>query len=315
MISVVIPVKDGGEDLRRCLDGLARQTIDDEVEVVVVDSSSTDGSAELARERGASVHVIPVAEFNHGSTRNLGAELARGDLLVFTSQDAYAEADDWLARLVAPLRGRPGDRIAGVYGRQLPHDHATPPERYFLDFLYGPEPREQNAASASELSMETTLFSNANAAIPRSVLADFPFASDIIMSEDQEWSRRVLLAGYGIVYEPRAAVRHSHPYTIGSAFRRFFDSGVSAERAYLAGGRPSGRVLRRAALRYAGGELAWLWRTGHRRWIPYAAAYELAKFAGLQLGARHRRLPLWLKLRCTALPSYWTEGAATLESS
>jgi rhamnosyltransferase len=310
MISVVIPVKDGGEDLRRCLDALGRQSVDDEVELVVMDSSSKDGSAELARRHGARVHVIASHEFNHGGTRNVGAELARGDVLVFTSQDAYAASDDWLAKLTAPLRD--DERVAGVYGRQLPHHDATPPERYFLDFLYGPQPRLQRATGVDELSMETTLFSNANAAVRRSIWQQFRFVDDIIMSEDQEWSRRVLLAGHAIAYEPRAAVRHSHPYTVASAFRRFFDSGVSAERAYLGGGRPSGRVLRRAAVRYAGGELAWLWRTGQRRWIPYAAVYELAKFAGLQLGARHRRLPLWLKLRCTSLPTYWTGGAATL---
>ena len=65
------------------------------------------------------------------------------------------------------------------------------------------------------------------------------------MSEDQEWSRRVLIAGW--TARLRAAVpsvRHSHPYTIGAAFRRFFDSGVSAERAYL-GPEPSRAVLRR----------------------------------------------------------------------
>ena len=55
------------------------------------------------------------------------------------------------------------------------------------------------------------------------------------MSEDQEWSRRVLRAGYELVYEPEAAVHHSHRYSIADAFRRFFDSGVSAERSYAAG--------------------------------------------------------------------------------
>ena len=313
MISVVIPVKNGGDDLRRCLAGVTRQSVDDAVELVVVDSSSTDDSQELARAHGARLHVIPAEEFNHGGTRNLGARLARGDILVFTSQDAYPCDDRWLETLVAPLRA---DRaVAGVYGRQVAHQEATPPERYFLDFLYGPDPRVQRADEVSGLSMETTLFSNANAAIRRTVWEQIPFVDDIIMSEDQEWSGRVLLAGHTIVYEPRAAVRHSHPYTVGSAFRRFFDSGVSAERAYLAGARPSARVLRRAAARYARGELEWLWRTGQRRWIPYTAVYELAKFAGLQLGARHRRLPLWLKLRCSALPSYWSGGTATLHSS
>ena len=90
MISVVIPVKDGGDDLVRCLDGIAAQQVDEEVEVVVVDSGSTDGSPDVARAAGAVVHEIPADEFGHGRTRNLAIELARGELLVFTSQDAVA---------------------------------------------------------------------------------------------------------------------------------------------------------------------------------------------------------------------------------
>ncbi len=302
MLSIVIPTRNGRDELERCLDGVAAQAVDEEVEVVVVDSSSTDGTPELARQRGARVHSISPADFDHGATRNLGASLARGDVLVFTSQDAHAEGPDWLGRVVAPLREEAG--TAGVYGRQLPHEGATPPEMFFLDFLYGPASRSQRAGGVGELTMETTLFSNANSAMRRSTWEAEPFVEDIIMSEDQEWSRRMLLSGATIRYEAGAAVRHSHRYTLGSAFRRFFDSGVSAERAYLAGERPAEDVLRRAALRYAREEAAWLWER-HRAWLPYAAAYEAAKFAGLQLGTRHRRLPPWVNRRCSALPAYW----------
>ena len=84
------------------------------------------------------------------------------------------------------------------------------------------------------------------------------------MSEDQEWSRRMLLAGHTIVYEPSAAVRHSHAYTLRAAFRRFYASGASADRSYVAGDE-SRAALRRAFRRYAAGELRWLWRTGRRR--------------------------------------------------
>jgi len=301
VISVVIPVKDGGADLVRCLDAIGRQVVDAEVEVVVVDSGSRDGSVEAARSRGARVHEIPASEFGHGRTRNLGAEHARGDVLVFTSQDAFAADDTWLATLVRSLAG--ADRVAGAYGRQLPHDDATPPERYFLDFLYGADARVQRL-EGDEPDFEQTLFSNVNSAIPRSIWGEFPFADDLIMSEDQEWSRRVLRAGYELVYEPAAAVHHSHRYSIAAAFRRFFDSGVSAERSYAAGGEGSS-ALRRAAARYARGEVAWLWESGLRRWIPYAAAYELAKFTGMQLGRRHRHLPLAVKRRLSALSAYW----------
>jgi rhamnosyltransferase len=239
------------------------------------------------------VHEIPPEEFVHGATRNLAARLSRGDVLVFTTQDAVAADEGWLATLVEGLSG--GD-VAGVYGRQLPHEDATPPERFFLDFMYGPTPRMQRLADVDELTFEHTLFSNVNSAIPRHVWATHPFRDDVTMSEDQEWSRRVLLAGHTIVYEPGAAVRHSHAYTLGGAFRRFYASGASADRAYVAGG-ASRTALRRAMARYAGGELRWLWQTGQRRWIPYAVVYELAKATGLQLGLRHRRLPSALSRR------------------
>jgi rhamnosyltransferase len=299
MISVVIPVKNGGDDLSRCLDGIARQALAEDVEIVVVDSGSTDGSPEVAREAGATVREIPSSAFGHGRTRNLGVELANGDVIVFTSQDAVAASETWLALLVGAARS--GDDVAGAYGRQLPHADARPPERFFLDFLYGPEPRVQRLSPGEELSFESTLFSNVNAAIPRSTLERFPFREDITMSEDQEWSRRVLREGYALVYEPRAAVRHSHAYTIATAFRRFFDSGVSAEHSYVEGN-ASRTALRRAGARYAREELAWLWTTGRRRWIPYTVAYELAKFAGLQLGLRHERLPRALRRRLSSYP-------------
>jgi rhamnosyltransferase len=303
VISIVIPVKDGGSDLERCLAGVEAQEVDDEVEIVVVDSGSRDGSPAVARSHGARVHEIPPSEFGHGRTRNLGASLARGERLVFTSQDAVAASRSWLRELVAPLEDR---GVAGVYGRQLPHDDATPPERYFLDFLYGPRSRVQRLDDVEALTFEHTLFSNVNSAMRRETWDAFRFRDDLIMSEDQEWSRRVLLAGLSIVYLADAAVRHSHGYTLGGAFRRFFDSGVSADRAYVAGD-ASRSALRGAFRRYAVGEVRWLRRTSQLRWLPYAAAYELSKLAGLQLGLRHRRIPAQLKRRLTSNPAFWPE--------
>jgi GT2 family glycosyltransferase len=312
MISVIIPVKDGGDDLRRCLDGIARQRKDEDVETLIVDSGSRDGSRELAQSRGAQVLEVDASGFLHGLTRNLAAAQARGDLLVFTTQDAYAADEHWLERLCAPLRT--DEDVAGVYGRQLPHADASPPERFFLDFLYGPSPRVQRVGDTSDLSLQTTLFSNVNSAIRRSFWERFPFADDLFFAEDQDWSRRVLVAGYAIRYEPEAAVYHSHAYSLTTAFKRFFDTGASAERGFLAGP-ASGAALRSEALRYAREELAWLARTGRRRWIPYAAIYELGKFAGVQLGARHRRLPLWLKRRFSFYPAYWEQQAELEHSS
>ena len=221
MISIVIPVKNGGDDLRRCLEAIRAQEMADDVETVVVDSGSSDGSDALAESLGARVHRIP-------------------------------------------------------------------PEEFFLDYLYGPRARVQRAASEAALSMETTLFSNVNSAMRREVFERFPFVEDINMSEDQEWSRRVLLAGYAIVYEPRAVVRHSHDYDVRAAFRRFYESGFSSRRAYAPGGR-SLLVVARTGLDYARAEARWLRARGQLRWLPYAVVYEGAKGAGLVTGTVHDR--------------------------
>lgn len=308
MLSVIIPVKDGGEGLRRCLDGVARQRSSEPVEVFVVDSGSRDGSRELARSRGAQVLDVDASEFRHGKTRNLAASRARGEVLVFTTQDAYPEDEYWLESLSKALLRDAS--FAGVYGRQIPHEDVSPPERFFLNFLYGPDPRVQCAADLSELSFRTTLFSNVNSAIRREVWQEFPFAEDLFFAEDQDWSRRVLLAGLAIRYEPTAAVRHSHAYTLSGALKRFFDTGASADRGFLAGGSASAGVLRREAIQYVRQELAWLVRTGQRRWIPYAAAYELAKFTGLLLGTRHRRLPRSVRRRLSSTPGSWEAQTA-----
>src|SRR5205809_7634195 len=97
----------------------------------------------------------------------------------------------------------------------------------------------------------------------------------------------MLLTGHAIVYEPDAPVRHSHPYTLFTAFRRFFESGVAGSRTFLAGGASAQRTLRRKGADYARGELRWLAQSGHARWIPYTCVYEGLKFVGIQLGARH----------------------------
>ena len=174
MISVIVPIKDGGDDLRRCLEGVERKGCGTKSRLLVVDSGSTDGSVDVARSHGASVYEGSAEEFLHGRTRNVAARQARGELLVFTSQDAYAEREDWLEQLTSSLET--DTTLAAVYGRQIPRQDARPPERFFLDFLYGPVPRMQRAADRQALSLRTTMFSNVNSAIRRSIWAQFPFS-------------------------------------------------------------------------------------------------------------------------------------------
>ena len=101
-VSVVIPAYNGAHELPGLLEALKRQQGAGELELVVVDSGSTDGTPELAEQAGARVIHIPQAEFSHSCSRRLGAENAGGEYLLFMTQDALPDGEDWLLRLMQP---------------------------------------------------------------------------------------------------------------------------------------------------------------------------------------------------------------------
>ena len=101
-VSAVIPAFNGAHELPGLLDALKRQKGVGELELVVVDSGSTDGTAALAKQAGAKVIHITQEEFSHSYSRRLGAKNASGEYLLFMTQDALPDGDDWLFRLMQP---------------------------------------------------------------------------------------------------------------------------------------------------------------------------------------------------------------------
>ena len=229
-ISIIIPAKNEARNIGSCLDAISAQRIDEPFETIVIDSGSTDGTQDLVARYDVRLHQIRPEEFGHGRTRNLGARLARGEILVFLNADATPVDAHWLQRFHGALQP---DRVAGVYGRQIARPDAYPMERFFLDYWYGPKGREQRKVNG-RLDVENIFFSTVNCAIKRHLWEANPFDETVVMTEDQVWSRKTLEAGYTLTYAPECAVVHSHNYTLKAAFRRFFDAGWSAEASFIA---------------------------------------------------------------------------------
>ena len=113
LVSVIVPVYNGGEDFARCLDALAGSSAAPAWELIVVDDGSTDGSAERAREVGARVVSSPRPRGGPGAARNAGAAVARGEYLLFVDADVVVKPDT-LRRVAATFRESPG--LAALFG-------------------------------------------------------------------------------------------------------------------------------------------------------------------------------------------------------
>ena len=214
--SVIIPTMNAGHLFDELLGKIFSQETDFEYEVIVLDSGSTDGTVELARRYGASVHAVAPGEFEHGATRDLGVSLSGGEYVALTVQDALPLDGKWLSAMVEDLRR--DDLVAGVYGRQLPRPESSALTRVLVNSraTASLERREQyveNKEDYPKLPPEErwrlASFDNVSACLRRSVWEEFPFGR-AGFGEDLRWGRRVIEAGYKLVYEPRSAVLHSH---------------------------------------------------------------------------------------------------------
>jgi rhamnosyltransferase len=170
-------------------------------EMIFVDSGSTDGTLQIARELGVDRSVdLSDEPFSFGRALNRGAAQAAGDVLVALSAHARPAHDRWLEHLLRPLVD---PAVGGVYGAQWPWSDAWLPVALDYRRCYRNTPLVHHTP-------EDAYFSNANAALRRSVWQEIPFDEDLPACEDQDWARRAIARGWAVAYAPEAAVYHSH---------------------------------------------------------------------------------------------------------
>jgi rhamnosyltransferase len=309
-VSVIIPTLEAGGALRRLIEALREQTLAPR-EIIVIDSASTDGTADLARACGVRVIGIDREDFDHGGTRNLAASHAVGEVLVFMTQDALPAHPEMLEELVRPLLS--GERVACAYARQVPRAEAGVLERLTRAYLYPEQPAVKRKSDLPRLGIRTFFCSNVCAAYRRDVFEQLGrFPAPVLFNEDLFFAAKCILADYGVAYAAGARVVHSHEYTLGQQFRRYFDNGVSMRGndlvyAYSGVGRSgSGMVLAVAR------ELVRMRRMRH---IPRLIAESAAKFAGYQLGKRHRLLPAALCRRFSMHRGIWDRYYQAMDRS
>ncbi len=217
--SIVIRAYNEARHLPRLLEGIRRQTVQD-VEIILVDSGSTDDTVTIAESFGAKIVHIPPPEFTFGRSLNLGIAAATRDLVVIASAHVYPVYPDWLERLLEPF----ADSTIGLaYGKQRGAETSKFSEheifaRWFPDVS---APRQAHP-----------FCNNANAAIRRSLWEIHPYDETLTGLEDLAWARWMQSNGHSLAYVAEAEIIHIHNETPQGVRNRYRREAMAFKRIY-----------------------------------------------------------------------------------
>jgi rhamnosyltransferase len=303
--SVVILTLNGRPEFDTCLAAVCNQETAWPYEVLVIDSGSRDGTLEIVRRcldvlserrlRQTSPAVtlrlieIPPDSFNHGGTRNLGANLARGEFVAFLTQDAIPADSHWLSALLVAFDD---PAVAGAFSRQIPKSDAHVLTRRSLSLWAGSQEQRivkhwPGAAAYIEMSpwdrYNLIIFDDVSSCLRKSVWSQIPYET-VSFGEDIDWALRALMAGHALVYESASRVYHSHNRTPWYEFKRIYQDHQNLYRLVGMETVPTLRVAWKRIWRAWGGYSAYV-ICSNARWnekayllftyIPFAAPAQV----------------------------------------
>lgn len=298
--SVVVPTCNAGALWEQWILALKSTGISAK-DVYVIDSESEDDTVRLSEGAGFNVKSIAKKDFDHGGTRDMALGLVENyDYVIFLTQDAIICSADSLENLLLPMKDL---SISAVCGRQLPRDDAGAIEAHARLYNYSVTSMVRRSEDIKEFGLKTAFISDSFAAYRLSVLKEIGgFPHGVIFGEDMYVATKMILAGYGICYRSDACVFHSHEYSIGEEFRRYFDMGVFHAREpwirqKLGGAEGEG-------VKFVVSELKHLLKNAFWK-MPEGILRTLFRYSGFRLGLMEKWFPQWLKRRLAMNKGYF----------
>ena len=301
LVSVVIPTYNASVYLKKLLPSLREQTYK-EIELIIIDSSSTDSTLEIAKSFKAKTIVIPKQEFDHGEVRTKAGKLAKGNIIVYLTQDALPYDRYTIENITKVLLK--DKKIGAAFGRQIPYEDTNLFGKHLRYFNYPKESYVREYKEKEKYGIKTAFFSNSFAAYRKSVLEEIGwFKSGIILGEDIYAATKILKLGYKIAYVSEAKVYHSHSYTIWQEFKRYFDIGVfhKCENWILEElGKPE-----KEGIRYIKSEFNFLIKKKAFHLLPEFLLRNLMKYVGYKLGYNYDRIPQIIANKLSMHSAWW----------
>lgn len=219
-VSVVIRCFNEAQHIGRLLRGISQQTVKD-IEIILVDSGSTDDTLSIASCYPIKLLTIKPDDFSFGRALNLGCDAAVGEYIVIASAHVYPIYQDWLESLIEPFSN---PTVALAYGKQRGNSSSQFSEQQIFATWF---------PDTSRVLMQNHPFcNNANSAIRRELWEKNPYDESITGLEDLDWAKQTIEQGYCLAYVPQAEIVHVHDETLTRVYNRYRREAIALKKIY-----------------------------------------------------------------------------------
>lgn len=299
-VSVIIMTLNAEMYIKAQLDVLCKQSIKP-LEIIIADSESTDKTVEIAKSYDlVKIITIKRSEFDHGGSRDLALKESVGDFILFFTQDAVIEQENYIEQITSNFDD---ESVAMVCARQKAKPDAVHYERLIREFNYPMAKKTRTKADIEIMGIKAFYMSDACSAYRRTAYFDLGgFEHPILTNEDMLIAARALEKGYKTVYDPNAYVLHSHNFTCKQEFKRNFDVAafMTTHKDVFAGMKIEGEGMK--LVKYVSKNLL-----SHLHFFSFIkfGMICIAKFTGNRKGRGVENMSLKDIRKNSGLPSWW----------
>jgi len=216
-VSIIIPTKDAGDEFDYALRRVSQQEGVNDIEIIIIDSGSGDNTIAICKRYTQNIFHISPGDFHHARTRNLGAEKATGDFLVFTVQDAVPVGNNWLYKLIHPIYN---GQASAVSARQIPRADADLFASWsywnhninYLGYDHDHAFKNLGDQASNDFDAQTkrvrASLDSVCLGIKKEIFDSYRFNADY--AEDLELGLRLLADNHTLMFQSSNAIVHSH---------------------------------------------------------------------------------------------------------
>lgn len=217
--SIVIRCYNEEQHIEKLLKGIMEQDYPD-VEIIVVDSGSTDATLDIVSDYPVKIVSLKPSEFTFGYSLNLGCKEATGEYIAIVSAHVYPLYQDWLSNLLKPFKD---PAVALTYGRQQGNEMTKYSEHQVFTKWF---------PSISYENQPYPFCNNANAAVRRSVWQNIPYDETLTGLEDLQWAKEAQALKHKISYVADAPIVHVHEETPARICNRYRREAIALKRIF-----------------------------------------------------------------------------------